>query len=208
MRKNFLTGLAILLPMALTFWILNLLINLFTKPFIGIVESFLNINVETLPLTVHSLVMFAAKICILLLLAILTFLVGYLGQHFIVRNLLKYSDYVFHRIPFVNKIYKATQDVVKTLFHEEHTNFSQVVLVPFPHETSRSIGLITKRDQAAYMDSEHGNMVSVFVPGTPNPTMGFMLLFHREQLIFTEMSVEEALKFVISCGVMADPFKK
>lgn len=208
MKKNFLTGLAILLPMAFTLWILNLLINLFTKPFLGIVESFLRIEVETLSMTVHSLILFAAKICILLILAALTFLVGFLGQHFIVRNLLKYSDYVFHRIPFVNKIYKAAQDVVKTLFHEEHANFSQVVLVPFPHASTRSIGLITKSDQSAYMDNQHGNMVSVFVPGTPNPTMGFMLLFRREQLIFTEMSVEDALKFVISCGVMAKPFKK
>lgn len=208
MRKNFLTGLAILLPIALTLWILAFLINLLTKPFLGLVESFIHVDVAQLSETTHGILLFAAKICILLLLTLMTFLIGYVGQHYIVRSILEYSDFVLHRIPFVNKIYKAAQEVVKTLFHEEHTDFSQVVLVPFPHKTTRSIGLITKRDQAAYMDSQHGNMVSVFVPGTPNPTMGFMLLFHRDQLIFTEMSVEEALRFVISCGVMATPFKK
>lgn len=208
MKKNFLTGLAILLPFALTLWILVLLINLLTFPFVGLIEFLINVDFDTFSETGRGLMLFLSKLLILLMLACLIFAMGYFGQHYIVQKLLKYGDFILHRIPFVNKIYKAAQDVVQTLFHEEHTEFSQVVLVPFPHKESRSVGFITKRDQAAYMDAEHGNQVSVFVPGTPNPTMGFMLLFDRQTLIFTEMSVEEALKFVISCGVMAEPFKK
>lgn len=208
MKRNFLTGFAILLPIALTLWILSFLINLLTHPFLGMVESFIHVDVEALSETTHGLILFACKIVILILLASFTMFIGFLGQHYIVRRFLHYSDLILHRIPFINRIYQAAQEVVKTLFNEEHTTFSQVVMVPFPHEESRSIGFITKRDQAAYMDAQHGEKVSVFVPGTPNPTMGFMLLFDRDQLIFTEMSIEEALKFVISCGVMAGPFKK
>ncbi len=208
MRRNFLTGLAILLPIALTLWILSLIINVLTLPFIGVVEHLLSADFDHLSETGRDLIVFASKICILIVLATITFVVGYFGQHLFVRSLLHYGDLLLHRIPFVNKIYKSAQDVVKTLFHEEHTTFSQVVLVPFPNVKARSIGFITKRDQVSYMDAQHGNKVSVFVPGTPNPTMGFMLLFERDELIFTEMGIEEALKFVISCGVMTGSFKK
>ena len=208
MKRNFLTGFAILLPFALTLWILAFLINLLTHPFLGVVESIIQLDVDTLSETTHSLIVFGIKIFILIFLVVFTVLIGFLGQHYFVRRLIHYGDFILHRIPFINTIYKSTQDVVKTLFSEEHTNFSQVVLVPFPHKATRSIGFITKRDQATFMDAQHGSKVSVFVPGTPNPTMGFMLLYDREQLIFTDMSIEEALKFVISCGVMASPFKK
>lgn len=208
MKRNFFTGFVILLPIALTLWILSILINLLTNPFVGMAESFLHLDIESLSETSHNLIIFAIKLVILGILAAVTLLIGFLGQHYFVRRIIHYSDLVLHQIPFINKIYQSLQDVVKTLFNEEHTTFSQVVLVPFPHETTRSVGFITKRDQASYMDEQHGNKVSVFVPGTPNPTMGFMLLYDRDQLIFTEMSIEEALKFVISCGVMAAPFKK
>ena len=202
MKKNLLTGLAILLPVALTLWILSFLINLLTAPFLGLVESFLP---HTEGLTSHSLIIFASKILILLFLAALTLLIGFLGQHFLVRSFLQFSDYLLHRIPLVNKIYKGAQDIVKTLFSEDKTNFSQVVLVPFPRANTRSLGFLTKPDQTAYLEK---NKVSIFVPGTPNPTMGFMLLFDRDQVTPVDMTVEEALKFIISCGVMSSPFKK
>jgi len=208
MKRNFLTGLAILLPIALTLWILGLLIDFLTHPFIGSVENLISVDLGSFSQTTRGLLLFGSKMLILFILAAFILTVGYFGQLFFFRSLFHYGDLLLHRIPFVNKIYKATQDVVKTLFQEETTTFSQVVLVPFPHEKARSIGFITKRDQAAYMDEQHGHKVSVFVPGTPNPTMGFMLLYDRNTLIFTELSIEEALKFVISCGVMADPFKK
>lgn len=208
MKRSFAAGLAILLPFALTLWILSLLLNLLTFPFVGLIEYLINADFETFSQTAHGLILFFSKVCILLLLVGFVLLVGYLGEHFLAQKFLQYGDLILHRIPFINKIYIASQEVVKSLFHEEHTDFSKVVLVPFPHEKTRSIGFITKRDQAAYMDEQHANKVSVFVPGTPNPTMGFMLLFDREKLVMTDLSVEAALKFVISCGVMAESLKK
>jgi uncharacterized membrane protein len=198
MKRNFLTGLAILLPMALTLWILSILINMLTYPFVGLVEAILPLH--TLTEVGRGLTLFASKIAIVLLLLLVTFLVGYWAQHFFVQSLLQLNDYIFHRIPFVNRIYKATQDVFTTLFSPEHTHFSQVVLVPFPHSEARCIGLVTKPST--------DQKVSVFVVGTPNPTMGFMLLYDREQVIFTDISVEEAFKFLLSCGVIPGPFKK
>ena len=97
--------------------------------------------------TGHSLLLFASKIIILLLLFGGILLIGFFGELFVVRSLLHIGDTILHRIPLVNKIYKAAQDVVKTLFSKEQKSFSQVVLVPFPRSNTKSLAFITKADQ-------------------------------------------------------------
>lgn len=193
MKNNFLTGLVILLPIALTFWILSFLVNLLTNPFAGLVESLFNYYQLQ-----RSWTPFVTKGLILAVLIGLVFIAGVIGRFLFLNPLFKLGDRLLHRIPLVNKVYKASQDVVHSLFSEEKTSFSQVVLVPFPNGRSLSIGLISGKE------SPSGEKISVFVPGTPNPTMGFMLLFHKEQLIPLNIKVDEALKFVVSCGVI-DP---
>lgn len=191
MKNNFLTGLAILLPIALTFWILALLVNLLTNPFTGLVDGIFHYyNLQT------SWTPYITKLLILAVLIALVFLAGLLGRFLFLNPLFKFGDRLLHRLPLVNKVYKASQDVVHSLFSEEKTSFSQVVLVPFPNARSLSIGLISAKGEAT------PEKVSVFVPGTPNPTMGFMLLFRKDQLIPIDIKVDEALKFVVSCGVI------
>lgn len=212
MKKNFLTGLAILLPIALTIWIVSLFLNMFTNPFIGIVRDLLQrydldeklfyfFNRE-------AVILFLSRMLIFFLLLGIVFLAGFLGRRFVIKPLFRRGDSLLHRIPLVNNIYKASQDVVKTLLSPKKKSFSQVVLAPFPHSASYCIGLITRLSQSEQSDPEHLEKISVFIPGTPNPTMGFNLLFRKEQLIFLDMKVEDALKYIVSCGVMTPSFDR
>lgn len=208
MKKNFIAGLTILLPIALTIMIVGFLINLITSPFLGTVSTAFDFygifNEPFLFLSASKTLMLSSKIFILLFLFLIILLVGVLGQMFLIKHLGRLGDYIFHRIPGFNKIYKSIQDIVHTLFmkSKQKASFSHVVLVPFPHAKMYSIGLITNSTMSAETDAEHNKNVSVFVPGTPNPAMGFMLLFQKDKLVPLDITVEEAIKFIISIGVV------
>jgi len=201
-KKYFFTGLVILLPMIVTVVFVGIAFNLLSKPLQGIIAGLFNYYglADSISFLGSANVLFyASKILSFVILMTFILLIGSVARIFFVHSLLRFGDYVIHRIPVVNKIYKASQEVVRTLFVSSSNNFSQVVLVPFPHAKVLSIGFLTNESQN--LDAALENTVTVFVPGTPNPTIGFMIMFQRKQLIFTDMSVEETLKFIISCGV-------
>ena len=208
-KKYFFTGLALLLPAVLTIWIISFFINLLTRPFLNIVEEVLRyydlLDQPFLFLSAEQFLHLFSKALVILILVGITFLLGFLTKVFVTNALIKLGDRTIHKIPLINRIYKAAQDVVKTLLNKERTSFSQVVYVPFPQTGSYSIGMVTRDCLDEDSDEEHAGLISVFVPATPNPTMGFMLFFKREQLIFVDMKVEDALRTIISCGAI---FKK
>lgn len=211
MKKHFITGLALLLPAVVTILVFLFIINFLTKPFVGIVEYGLDyydlLDKPALFFTRQQVITFFSKFFILIALFFFVVLIGFLGRLVVFHYLLRFGNFIIHKIPFINKIYKAAQDVIGTIFQDKTTNFSQVVLIPFPTSESLSVGFVTNDPESSQPSQDRYGNVSVFVPATPNPTIGFMLLFKKSQLIFIDMSVEDALKFVISCGVMATELK-
>lgn len=208
MKKCFLTGFALLLPLVLTILIILFIINLLTQPFLGTIITALDYyGLLNKPFWIFSgkqVLTLSGKMLVLVGIGVIACLVGFLGQLLIMRSLGKVGDYILHHIPLVKTLYKIIQDLVDTLFAKSESGrvtFSSVVLVPFPHSHTLSIGLVVSQHLPPKSDSE-ASEVSVFVPGTPNPTMGFMLLFRRDQLIPVDIGVDEALKLVVSCGVI------
>lgn len=210
MKKYFTTGLGLLLPVILTFLIVGFLINLLTKPFLSITETILiQSNLFTQPflfLSETSLILITSKIIILLVIFFVVLIIGLIGRLFLIKYIFQFGDYLLHRVPVINKVYKATQDVVNSLFSSSSTSFSQVVFVPFPSTQNLSIGLVTK--DALLVNTGYGDeeVVPVYIPGTPNPTVGFMLMFKKNQLIYSTMKADEAMKFVVSCGIVMPEF--
>lgn len=199
MRKSFFTGLAILLPIVATVIIVVVLVNLLTAPFRGIVEGMLTYyDIVSTPELLH----FVSRLLALFLMFAIILGVGLLGRLILVHYFIKFGDAILHKIPIFNRVYKAAQDVVHTLFGSEERAFSQVVLAPYPHKKAWSLGLVTSDSLSEESDAEHAGLVSVFIPATPNPTVGYILLYKREQLIFIDTRVDEALKIIVSCGVM------
>lgn len=203
MRKTFATGLIILLPVAVTILIVRFFFNVLTDPFIGIVGPLFD---RLFPGGSHPHI---AKIVSQLLILVILFLgtvgLGVLTRWFFMHSLLSYSEWLIHRIPLIRSIYKTCKDVINTLFSDRSTAFKQVVLVPFPTRETRSIGLITQNDVSSLCKGTNGPLVAVFVPTTPNPTSGFLIMYSSDDLVHLDLSVEEALKFIISCGVIAAP---
>lgn len=211
MKKYFITGLVILLPLALTIAIVVFVVNLLTQPFVDLVRAALNhFNLLTggfLFLSGSQVQQIISEIIILILLFFFTVGLGYLASWFFIRYLFRFWDFIIHRIPFVSSIYGTCQDVIKTMFGSKTNSFKQVVMVPFPQENTYSIGLVTRENLPGFKNSPQSDLVAVFVPTTPNPTSGFLMLFKQSDLIYLDMRVEDAFKYVISCGVIAAPFK-
>ncbi len=207
MRKYFFTGIAILLPIVITVLVVVFFLNLLTNPFLGFVEEVLDYYAlkgkSIWFLSGDQVLRLISKFIIIVFLFLITLAVGFLGRWVLIHYLFRIGDKIIHKIPIINKVYKAAKDVVTTLFSSEETQFKQVVLVPFPHSGVYSLGLITRGGQP----EESFEKISVFVPASPNPSMGFMFLYQRKDLLFIDMKVEDALKMIISCGVVVKKLK-
>ena len=211
MKKYFITGLVILLPLALTLAIVAFVFNFLTAPFVGLVQSILDylglLETNLFFISAQQLQIGVSKIIILLLLFFFTVFLGMVGRWFFVHFLLRMWDHAMHRIPFVNTIYKTSQDVIQTLFASKTNAFKQVVMVPFPTSTTYSMGLLTREQVQGLPTTDAENFVAIFVPTTPNPTSGFLIMFREQDVIYLDMTVEDAFKFIISCGVISTPMK-
>lgn len=206
MRKYFITGLVILLPLAVTIAIVAFIINFLTNPFVGFIEHFL----EPFPwfIRFRGIIHLILQIVLLFSLFFMTVLLGFLTRMVVFKSFLSIYDYVLHRIPFIKTVYKATQQVIKTIFGTSSRSFKQVVMVPFPNTGSYCIGLISSSAPSLCEKTLGKPLVTVFVPTTPNPTSGFLMMYEEEKVIYLDMKVEDALKYIISCGVITSDEKK
>lgn len=212
MRRYFITGLVLLLPLALTLAIVIFIVNFFTNPFLGLVKGILQqiglFDKGFLFLSAEQVQYYFSRLIILALLFVCTVLLGMLTRWVIVHYFIRLGEYVFQRIPIVRSIYKTSKDVITTIFADQTKSFKQVVLVPFPNAKTYSMGLVTRDNINGITDKHNESMIAVFVPTTPNPTSGFLMMFNQDDVIYLDMKVEEAFKYIISCGVILTPFNK
>lgn len=211
-KKYFGTGLVILLPLALTLLIVQFLIDLLTTPFVGIVQSIFThygiFEKGFLFLTAEQVQILIGRIIILCLLVSLIMAIGMVARWFMFHYFLNLWDAIIKKIPFVKTVYRTSQDIVGTIFVANKGSFKKVVMVPFPHQKSYSIGMVTSEKFPNLINPKNENFVSVFIPTTPNPTSGYVILFKNEDIVHLDMKVEDAFKFIISCGVIEPPLIK
>lgn len=211
MKKYFLTGLVILLPVTLTVAIVIFIFNFLTVPFLGIVkavfERYLLFEEGFLFLNADQVQTLFAQFLILGSLLLIVFGLGMIASWFFFNTFLKFAEQIVTQIPVVRTIYKTCHDVINRLFTSKAQAFKQVVLVPFPNPDSFSFGFITKEDLQNFKGLPDQETVAVFVPTTPNPTSGFLMMFKTSDLFYLDMRVEDAFKTIISCGVIYPDFK-
>src|ERR1700722_16426366 len=206
MKKYFFTGFITLLPIALTFIIASWLFNLFTAPLAGVTEAIILAYEKNLNLSLanhDTLVLFISRVFALILLLILIFLLGVCGQKFLINVFLKIPERLFSHIPLVRTIYRLSNDITKAVFSENKKTFKETVLLPFPHHDALAIGFVTGETPPVFnqKDKPHTDL-AVFVPTAPHPMSGFVLLTPKNLAISVDVSVEDAFKFLISCGVI------
>ena len=194
-KRYFITGLLIWVPLAITAWVLALIV--------GVADQSLRLLPESVH--PHNLLGFdipGAGIVVTLVIILGT---GLLAANFIGQSLVNWWEKLLARIPVVNSIYNGVKQVSDTLLSPTGMAFRQPLLVQYPHQGSWTIAFLTGEPGGDVVNHLAGEHVSVYVPTTPNPTSGFFLMFRKDQVIELNMDVDEALKYIISMGVVAPP---
>jgi uncharacterized membrane protein len=191
MRKYFITGLLVLVPLAITLWVLNLVIGTLD-------QSLLLVPQQWQPRT-HIPGLGA------IITLVVVFLTGLLANNLVGNYVVRLWERMLHRIPVVNSIYGSVKQVSDTLFSSSGNAFRKAVLIPYPHENAYTIGFLTGVPGGDVKNHLVGDYVSVYVPTTPNPTSGFFLMLERSRVVELDMSVDAALKYIVSMGVVAPP---
>jgi len=186
LRNYFFTGVIVLVPIGFTLYLSKFLINFSTK----LVPSGLNPNTY-LPYSIPG-------IEIVLTIVFIT-IVGGLSLSFLGKKFLQIIDDLFKRIPILRTIYSAIGQMTDS-FRNQDGNKKSVVLVEYPRKGSWAVGFATKENTGEIKSKTNQNLVNVFVPTTPNPTSGFLLMIPKDDLIYLDMSFEEASKFIVSAG--------
>jgi uncharacterized membrane protein len=141
-----------------------------------------------------------------LLIAIVAFiLIGWLAKNVLGRVLLRTSEYFVHRVPVIRQIYSAIKQVTETIMASRSRAFRDVVLFEYPRRESWSIGFVTNKTEGEIQRLSGEDMVNIFVPTTPNPTSGYLLFVPAKDIYHLDMSVEEAIKLVVSAGIIVPP---
>lgn len=191
------TGLAIFLPVLITYVLVMFLINLLTAPFSQATSLVFN----TLGVQSSVVLYFLSQLFVLLFIFFLILATGLLASVFLVQATLRRIENLVLKIPIFNTFYVSLQEVMVALFSPESPSFSKVVLVPYPHKGIYSIGLIA--EETLFESVVEGKkLVSVFLPGVPNPTYGYMLTFPQDEILTPDITVPEAIKMILSFGVI------
>jgi uncharacterized membrane protein len=202
-RKHLITGLLVWLPLATTIWVLLWVLGLMDGLFSWLLSLSQAVLPEKMREGIESLRRVPGLGVISLLLVLwLTglFVANIFGQWFVHQ-----WDRLLHKIPIVKSIYSSVKQVSDTLFSSSGNAFREAVLVQYPRAGSWTIAFVTGQPSAEVAGHLGGPHVSVYVPTTPNPTSGFFLMMPRAEVVPLAMSVDEALKYIISMGVVAPP---
>ena len=207
-RNSFLTGLVVIAPVALTIWLIWSVIGWidgFVLPFIpnlyhpdNILNTFFGqdvaINIRGLGVVVFLL---------------FTTFVGWIAKGFLGRSLIRIGENLVRRMPVVRSIYSGVKQIAETVFAQSDRSFEKACLIEYPRKGIWAVGFVSTeaKGEVKYKAKSNSDLLSVFVPTTPNPTSGFMLFFPRNDVIELEMSIEDAAKLVISAGLVYPPYE-
>ncbi len=193
LKKYFITGLLIWVPLGITLWVFHLLVSAMDQTLLLLPEEFQ---------TEHWLGMHVPGMGVVLTLVVV-FGTGLIAANMLGQRLLRLWENILGRIPVFKSIYNSVKQVSDTLFSSSGHAFRKALLVQYPREGSWTIAFLTGQPGGDVVNHLQGEYWSVYVPTTPNPTSGFFLMMPKSDVIVLDMSVDEALKYIISMGVVA-----
>ena len=203
MKKYLLAGLLVWLPLTLTVWVLTSVLGVLD----GVFGWFISATQAVLPMAATAPLEALRHIpglgVVVMLVALL--ITGVFATNIVGQWWLQQGSRLLNRIPIVKSIYNSIKQVSDTLFSSSGNAFREAVLVQYPREGAWTIAFVTGKPGGEAAHHLSGDYISVYVPTTPNPTSGFFLMVPRADVVELAMSVDEALKYVISMGVVAPP---
>tara|TARA_B100000242_G_C42881480_1_gene408985 strand:- start:82 stop:696 length:615 start_codon:yes stop_codon:yes gene_type:complete len=186
LRNNFITGIVVLIPIGITLYLTLFIIRVSSK----IIPKEINPN-NYLPFDIPGLEIFIALFLITL--------IGWISLSFLGKKFFELINNILRKIPILRTIYSAIGQMTES-FTKSDNNQKSVVLLEYPRKGVWAVGFATKENQGLIKEKVNQNLVNVFVPTTPNPTSGFLLMVPKNDLIFLDISFEQASKFIVSAG--------
>ncbi|TCS60228.1 putative membrane protein [Primorskyibacter sedentarius] len=195
LRSSFLTGIVVIAPVGLTVWLIWTLIGwvdgvvLPLVPYTFQPEKYIGINLRGVGVIIFL---------------IFTIIVGWIAKGLIGRSILRFAESLLESVPVVRSIYSGVKQIAETVFAQSDRSFEKACLIQYPRKGIWAIGFVSTqaKGEVAARAEVAGDLMSVFVPTTPNPTSGFLLFFPREDVVELDMTVEDAAKLVISAGLV------
>ena len=195
LRASFLTGIVVIAPVALTVWLVWAIMGWVDSVVLPLVpynlrpEKYIGINLRGVGVIIFL---------------IFTIVVGWIAKGLIGKSMISFAESLVERMPVVRTIYSGVKQIAETVFAQSERSFEKACLIQYPRKGIWAIGFIstTAKGEVANRADTSGDLMSIFLPTTPNPTSGFLLFLPKEDVIELEMSVEEAAKLVISAGLV------
>ena len=186
LRNNFIAGVVVLIPIGITLYLTIFIINISSK----LIPKEINPN-HYLPYNIPGLEILIAVLLITI--------IGWLSLSFIGKRLFNLFESVLNKIPIIRTIYSAVEQLIET-FTKSKSDKKNVVLIEYPRKGVYAVGFATKENTGEIKNKAGKELINVFVPTTPNPTSGFLLMFPKDEVIYLDLSFEEASKFIVSAG--------
>ena len=187
LRNYFITGVLVLIPIGVTVYLTLFFIKIFSK----ILPQEINPN-NYLPYSIPGLEIIISIIVITV--------IGWLSLSFLGKKLVKLVNDIFKRIPFLRTVYSAIGQMTQSFAQTRKSKKKSVVLVEYPRKGTWAVGFATQENTGEIASKTNKDLINVFVPTTPNPTSGFLLMFPKDEIIYLDMSFEDASKFIVSAG--------
>jgi uncharacterized membrane protein len=200
LRNAFITGLFLLAPLGVSVFVVNFLITSIGDPSSKVFFGWLDGP------DLGAMASFAISVLSMLIVVAIITLLGYASHYLLGNWFMRIAENIMLRVPFVGLVYRTTKQIVDTFRSQQKAVFQKVVLVEFPHRGTYAVGFITSTSKGEVQTRTLKNVINVFVPTTPNPTSGFLLMCPAEEIIELEMSVGDGMKLIISGGAVVPPY--
>ena len=197
LRNAFITGIVVILPLGVTMIAIRFLLDKIGTPASKYLFWFLDPELKSMPIVQVGLE-FISVLVVLLLITLL----GYGSRIFIGRILLNSMELLLDRLPFVSTVYRSVQQIVQTFSQQKKAVFQEVVLIEYPRKRCYVLGFLTSTAKGETQDVTGEHIVNVFVPTTPNPTSGFLLMLPEEDITRLDMAITDGMKLIISGGAV------
>ena len=188
LRSRFVSGLFVLIPLAVTLFVLKVVLSTLESAAMPFVRPLL----KTAP-------QFVLVVIAVVFMVTVIYLIGQIASHIVGQRVIRWGEALLLRLPLIKSIYTTSKQVVEIFSTNSATAFKAVVMVTFPHPDSMAVGFVT----GSMLDPNADLLYRVFVPTTPNPTSGFLLILPESQIRFTDIPVEEGIRMIVSGGMLA-----
>lgn len=201
LRNGFIAGLVLVAPMGVTLFVVNFMLERIGQPLSNAIFQFVDEEVRSQGVT-QLLLSIAAIIIVTIAITAL----GFLSKYFIGRFVINMGERLIDTLPFVNAIYKSVKQIVDTFSKQQKAVFQKVVLTEYPRKGVYVLGFLTSDAKGEVQHKTGAEVVNVFVPTTPNPTSGFLLMVPKNEIIPMEMTVADGMKLIVSGGAVTPPY--